>query len=285
MPIWVMSPLRKVTRMVAYKVLPRYLKKRHRSKLNNSSDVIVSFTSFPARINNVWQIVECMLNQTLQPKEIILWLSKEQFPTTDSVPTSLRDRESEIFKIRMVEGDIRSHKKYYYVVKEHPDALVFLIDDDIYYPTDIIERSVREYERFDNVVVCNYGYRIEYNDDCSHKPYSQWERVYHKAVSSDLFFGSGGGTLFHPSKLCPEITNIEKALELTPTADDIWLNAMAKLSGLMLCLLPNGTILEIPNKGNVTLHSINNGEAMNDEQLIAMENYYGRIFDKIKLFH
>lgn len=85
-----------------------------------------------------------MLNQTLQPREIILWLSKEQFPTTDSLPESLKSREDDVFKIRMVDGDIRSHKKYYYVVKEYTDDLIFLIDDDIYYPTDIIERSVRE---------------------------------------------------------------------------------------------------------------------------------------------
>ena len=83
--------------------------------------------------------MECMLNQTLPPRNIYLWLSKDQFPTEDTIPESLRRLENSIFQIRMVEGDIRSHKKYYYIVKVHPEDYVFLIDDDNSQPLDSLE--------------------------------------------------------------------------------------------------------------------------------------------------
>ena len=137
-PYWVMTPFRKAVRNVASRILPRYLSKPHDQNYKREDSVIVSFTSFPARINEVWQVVSCMLRQTLQPREIILWLSKDQFPTTESIPDSLRKLEGDRFTIRMVDGDIRSHKKYFYVAKEHPDDYVFLIDDDIYYPPTIL---------------------------------------------------------------------------------------------------------------------------------------------------
>lgn len=72
--------------------------------------IIVSLTSFPARINNVWLVVECMLRQTVHADKIILWLSKDQFPSDDCIPFSLKKRISDVFEIRMVSGDIRSHK-------------------------------------------------------------------------------------------------------------------------------------------------------------------------------
>ena len=240
---------------------------------------ILSFTSFPARIDNVWQVVECMFRQTLQPAKIILWLSKAQFPTTESVPQSLRDREGDLFEIRMVDGDIRSHKKYYYVSKEYPDSLIFLIDDDIYYDTDIIRRSVKAYMDYgEKCVICNYGYQIEYDKDVC-KPYSEWHPIEGKRkVGKDLFFGSGGGTLFRPSDMYKDLTDIYLARKLTPLADDIWLNTMVMKAGLNKIMLTHGALLPIKMKENVTLSSVNNGESRNDEQINEVRKYYGDVF-------
>lgn len=115
--------------------------------------------------------------------------------------------------------------------------------------------AYREYNKLNDTVVCNYGYRIRYNDDGTHTSYNKWNLIYKKAIGSDLFFGSGGGTLFQPSKLCPDISKLEKALELTPTADDIWLNAMVKMAGLNICILSNGTILEIRKRSKISTRS------------------------------
>lgn len=242
-------------------------------------NLIVSFTSFPARIENVWQVVECMKRQTLQPDKILLWLSKDQFPVEDSIPDSLLSRRDSQFEIRMVEGDIRSHKKYYYAAKEYANDLLFLIDDDIYYDTDIIRRSMTAYVEYGKkCVVCNYGSRIAY-DENGCKSYSEWLPVEgKKSIGKDLFFGSGGGTLFRPSDMYKDLTNIDLAIQLTPIADDIWLNTMAMKSDLIKVMLPHGPLLSIKEKNNVTLSSVNNGQGRNDVQLDAVRKYYGDVF-------
>lgn len=240
---------------------------------------IVSFTSFPARIDNVWQVVECMFRQTVQPAKILLWLSKEQFPTRVSIPESLRERENDIFEIRMVDDDIRSHKKYYYVSKEFPDSLVFLIDDDIYYRPDILERSLKAREQHPGSVICNYGSHIGYNEDGSLKPYNRWKSAEGYSDADDLFFGSGGGTLLCPSELHPDLIDIEKARQLTPIADDIWLNAMVRLVKRKIVMIKNNLILPIFNKNNTTLSSQNLGLSENDRQLRNVMNVYGNVFN------
>ncbi len=274
MPYWVMTPARRIIRLLAHSCLPKYLVRPTTKSPVNCEGLIVSFTSFPARIKEVWQVVECMKRQSMLPEKIILWLSKDQFPDTSSVPQSLWDRVDDLFCIRFVDGDIRSHKKYYYVANEYPNKLIFLIDDDIYYDTDILSRSVREFNKYEKCVVCNYGYHIKYDVNNSVCRYNTWQHCYERSESEKLFFGSGGGTLFKPSLMYKDLTNIDVARKLAPLADDIWLNAMAKKAGLKIVLLKNGQILPIHNEENITLSSVNVGESQNDIQLKAVLNYY-----------
>ena len=236
--------------------------------------IIVSLTSFPARINNVWLVVECMLRQTVHADKIILWLSKDQFPSDDSIPFSLKKRISDVFEIRMVSGDIRSHKKYYYAAKEFPDDMLFLIDDDIYYPNDILERSLKAFVQHPHCVVCSYGSHIIADSKSLCATYDLWKSEYSNSEADNLFFGSGGGTLFIPSTLFKDLTNISLALKLTPTADDIWLNAMCKLNRMHYIMLSHGELLTIDNPDAPTLSKINNGMKQNDIQIKAVETYY-----------
>ena len=275
LPFWLFTPLRRFIRFLANIILPRILAQPYKWQGHTEKGLIVSLTSFPARIDNVWQVIECMFRQSCRPEKIILWLSREQFPKMEDIPESLRLRENEIFEIRLVEGDIRSHKKYYYVSKEFPNSLIFLVDDDIYYPTDISDKSVKAFKRNSNVVVCNYAYSIKYRKNGICDSYTTWKFCWGTSLrSKNLFFGSGGGTLFRPSSLYKDLTNISLALQLTPSADDIWLNAMCQLSDTKVYVISSGNILPVKQKSKVTLCSVNVGQSMNDKQLESVINYY-----------
>lgn len=276
-----LSPMRYCTRKIANNVLQTYLLKSHKYSSHIVEGLIVSFTSFPARIENVWQVVECMFRQTYLPEKIILWLSKEQFPSKESIPESLKKREGERFEIRIVDGDIRSHKKYYYVSREYPNKYVFLIDDDIYYPTSLLENSWKAHLKHPSCVICNYGFEILYDDNNGLKPYNEWKRLYKGSESSHLFFGSGGGTLFCPATMYSDLTNVDLAMTLTPLADDVWLNAMVKLANIPVILLPNRFILPIIVKHDKKLAEQNRQCNKNDEQIVKVMDYYKRHNKKV----
>ena len=269
-----LTPSRYVVRSLANHFLPNYLSKPHRVTNKVIDGLIVSFTSFPARIDSVWQVVECLFRQTYLPEKIILWLSKEQFPSDKDLPESLRCRLNDRFEIRFVEGDIRSHKKYYYISKLFPEKYVFLIDDDIYYPTTLIENTWKAHVECPEAAICNYGFHIQYDDKGGLKPYNQWKRIYGSSYSDAIFFGSGGGTLIKPSSLYSDLKDINLALKLAPIADDIWLNAMVNLIGLKKVLLNNRQILPVCIKGDSKLASQNRENSQNDIQLENVINYY-----------
>ena len=112
MPFWVMTPLRRSVRSLANWYLPRYLAKPVEPSNLYDNSLIVSLTSFPGRINDVWQVIESLKRQTVKPSKIILWLSLEQFPSKNQIPKSLTKIEDDLFSIRLVDEDFRSHKKY-----------------------------------------------------------------------------------------------------------------------------------------------------------------------------
>lgn len=66
--------------------LERYIFSQNRGLADGTRTprIIVSLTSYPARISVVFQVLERMLVQTLRPDKVILWLAKEQFPNREA---------------------------------------------------------------------------------------------------------------------------------------------------------------------------------------------------------
>lgn len=272
-PYWVLTPFRRIIRRVTNVFLPNYLAKIHRQRLNNRCDVIVSLTSFPARINMVWMVVESLKNQTLRPMKIILWLSKEQFPTKQDIPNSLWECEDSLFEVRIVDGDIRSHKKYYYVLQEYPDKSFVTCDDDIYYHSKMLQKLVETGKRYQGCIIANDTAEMKWDGEGNLKSYKDWGRV-PKAYSSKNLVQIGiGGVLYPPHCLCNYVTRMDLFTRLAPLADDLWLSLMARLNGTPVIQAPDYA-LPLPIESNApTLSSENNGNNMNDQQIMKMREW------------
>ncbi len=277
LPAYLLSPLRFVVRRLANRLLPFSFKLKD-SNRNNSiaieEKIVVSLTSYPARIEKVWIVIESLKRQTVKAKQIVLWLSKEQFPDLfNNIPDSLKNEIDDVFTIRFVDGDIRSHKKYYYVFQECPDSLVILVDDDIIYSSTLIEELYSNHKLHPHSIICRYGLIMKYNQDGSLKSYLDWGKDY-DCLSTPFFFGSGGGTLFEPMLMTKDIFRRDVFMKLTPLADDIWLNAMADLSKLQVKVISKKLLLPVISKDDNPLTKINVYENKNDQQINNVVNYY-----------
>lgn len=269
----IMRPLRRFIRKLATWHISH---NRNYFKINinrTRSDVIVSFTSFPARIDDVYLVVLSMLHQTILPKKIILWLSKEQFKEYD-IPQSLTSLVNDIFEIRMVDGDIRSYKKSYYVLKQFPNDNIFLIDDDLFYPTNTIETVLNAADEHQGYVICRFGSIMKYANG-KPRPYnSWWDEMVESTENQNLFLGTGGGTLLRREYLFDEIDNIDLALSLCPIADDVWMNAMINLKKTPKYKINYGLILPVSRKRTKTLTSLNVEENLNDKQINNVMEFF-----------
>lgn len=194
----------------------------------NRKDVVISLTSFPARINKVHLTLESLLRQTIKPGEIILYLSKEQFSDIDALPKKLKYMaQSHKIKIEFCDGDLKSHKKYYYAMKDRSDKTIITVDDDIVYPEDLIECLLKCSEKFPDTVCCTVAHRMKINGN-SIGPYNSWEKNCQiiEKPKMDLLAVGCGGVLYPPHTFdLKRLLDKESISTLCPYADDLWLKS------------------------------------------------------------
>ena len=106
-----------------------YVNKPSLQEGNNIPNITVSFTTYPAREKWLPVVVGSLLRQKLQPDRIVLYLSNEQFETVDD--KILNSIKKQGVNVKLVDGDMRSHKKYLYAFKEYPEDIVITVDDDM----------------------------------------------------------------------------------------------------------------------------------------------------------
>lgn len=245
--------------------------------------VIVSFTSFPKRINTVWITVETLMQQTVKADEIILWLAESQFPSIDDVPMNLRRLQACGLTIRFCK-DLRSHKKYFYVMQEHPDDLIILVDDDTFYPKDMIEKLLQLHKDNPEDIVCMTPQIISPAFDSLP---SEWrnpkpnEKIQHSYYAQPY---SGQGTLYPPHVIPDEAFQEDLVMELCPYADDLWLKFMSLTTGTRTtAIYPFRSIpVTIYGTGESSLWYINGQDGQNDKQWERIMDHSPEEFVKFK---
>lgn len=195
--------------------------------------VIVSLTSFPGRIHTVSKGIRTLLNQTVKPDMIVLWLTAEQFPEREkNLPADLVELQKYGLTIEWCEENLRSFTKLIPSLKKYPNAVIITVDDDIYYAKDTVETLYKSYLRNPNTIHTHRSARITVRDG---KIYNVPSRIlYTKTYSEPSFLNrlSGyAGTLYPPGCLSEEIFNKEFFLNHIKTHDDIWFWAAAILKG------------------------------------------------------
>ncbi len=264
---------------IGQRILPCWFKRMPGVLLpeEKRATIIVTMTSFPARIASIWIVFESLLRQRLQPKQIWLYLSEEQFPE-HKLPISLNKYLNNNFlKIIWTKQDIKSYKKFWYFIKDYPNESFITLDDDIIYHSNIVRCLVEGHKNSPGYVLACYCYKIKHNSDGSLKPYKLWDK---KTIKGDcglnIFFGSGGGTFFPAGCLKGADTDFDVINKICPLADDIWLNIFVRLNGFqVLCVRDRRwSLVSVPIEKNISLSSQNLKKDKNDEQLKAVMEYF-----------
>lgn len=249
-----------------------------------SRDITVSLTSYPARISYVHSVIENISVQNPKPKRVLLWLAKPQFPNgNDDLPQNLLDclNRGEV-EIRWCDEDLRSHKKYFYTMQEYPNDIVITVDDDLFYPSDMIFNLYQSYLAFPDCVSSMRVHVIGL--DRKNKKiidYSDWMKQYDRYIlipSTQFFATTGAGCLFPPGSVDSHAFNKDKIFEICPFADDIWINFMVLAKGVKtVCAVRNfGLRYSAPQENS--LFNYNSANSKNEEQFNAVREWLEKDF-------
>ena len=199
--------------------------------------VIVSLTSFPARIDTVYITIKSILMQSLKPDLIILWLAHEQFPQKENeLPRNLLELKKYGLAIEWCH-DIKSYKKLIPAMRIYPNDIIVTADDDVYYERHWLKRLYMSYLEAPGYVHCHRVTRF-YIENGEYKiKLGEFEQY---PVPSYLHKLTGvGGVLYPPHSLHGDVLDEDKFTRLAPTNDDIWFWFMAIINGTKVNVVKN----------------------------------------------
>lgn len=250
--------------------------------------VIVSLTSYPARINCVSKVVETIYKQTELPSRVLLYLAAPQFPNKEAdLPDELLNFVNENkLEIRWCDEDLRPHKKYFYAMRDFPNDLIVTVDDDLIYDSNTIERLHCSYMANPNCVSANRCHVIAVDDKFNVLPYKYWIKATEEPVNTPSYqlIPIGVGGVLYPASLfvnglSNKMFNESYIKELCLNADDLWLKTMELVNDIPVVLTGLNPKLKYVEGSQETALYIQNKD--NNENDIQMSN----IIDWVKRFY
>lgn len=246
--------------------------------INANQKIIISLTSYGARINTVHLTVLSLLNQSVKPNKVMLWLAEDEFVLAE-LPQKLLNLQQYGLEIAFC-ADIRSYKKLIPTLLRYPNKVIVTFDDDIIYPMNQLERLICEHQKYPEAIICNRAHKVS-KDKCGEVlPYSQWYLDNDELLPCVELVPIGiGGVLYPINSLHQEVLNQQAFMELCPHADDIWFKVMALKNNTLTKVVdqPMAYInyFHIPNSQENSLWRSNKNK--NDQQLGAVLAVYPEV--------
>lgn len=231
------------------------------------TDIILSLTSHPKRINIVHLTIESLLKQTLKIDKIILYLGETEFPNKENdLPKELLLLCKNNFEIKWCK-DIKSYKKLIYALKEYKDSIIITVDDDCIYDENMALNLYSSYLDYPNCIhslaVSRFYYykkdKLSAINTFKMSAYGgEFDVNIYKPSAFNKIVGAWG-VLYPPNSLHDDIYDLKTAFECCPHNDDLWFHFQALRKGYRVVSPKRHTSIKsvIPDSQDVGLCRIN----------------------------
>ena len=150
----------------------------------SEEEIIISLTTWSARINNLPVVLKSILEQTVKADKIIVNLAYHEY-IPNVVLVFLESNGIEVFYT----DDTKVYKKFIPTLKRYPNACVINIDDDLIYPPTLIEDFISVHKQCPNNPICgNHTFLFDHYCHCGEASLTKLEYFgsYINEIDSEL---------------------------------------------------------------------------------------------------
>ncbi len=204
------------------------------ARAQKRSDFVVALTSFPARIPTLVFMMRSILEQTVEPSEVHLFLGRDEVRNENWLPGELRALQERGLVLRFVDKTCHQYDKILHAGDLNDDRPYIIVDDDVIYPPHALEVILEGHERYPNAVIGNRCHWMDVEPNGDVGPYDNWIRQSRtEAPSMRLMPTGAGGVLYPPGFLSdPLARDVSQIMAVAPYADDVWLKTLALSRGM-----------------------------------------------------
>lgn len=247
-------------------------------KNRQNIDVLVSLTSYGERLNDLKYTLYSLLQQTVKPEKIIVWLA-----FGEELSNELKQFEKKGIEFKFCR-DTKSYKKLIPALKEFSNKVIVTADDDIYYRKNWLKKLWYSHLKNPECKITHIAHRLCFDKKGMLEPYIKWAHNVITAPSRKQLFPTGcGGTLYPPHPVKPDFLDESLFMKICPKADDVWFYFMGLLSGQKTVIVSRpcnhlkyvDIYKEYGLNGKSTLQAVNVEQNLNDVQIRNVMQYFG----------
>lgn len=238
-------------------------------------NVVLSLTSWHARIDILPLTLLTLVEQSARPAAIEVWMTEEDLRL---IPARVHKTFSSLGVSFRPSEDYRSHKKWLNALQERSDHFIVTADDDIIYPRHWLRWLMNDHRSTKRVSVAHRCHRIVFDASGGVAPYAEWKKDVpaYGEVSPSLFATGCGGQVLHQDWLPPEALEPDRILAICPNSDDIWLACALASAGVpRMRSHTYFPLLEAEGSYNASLQQYNDQTGYKNEQLQATMEAFG----------
>ena len=198
----------------------------------NENTLIISMTSYPARINGVAAVWKTILDQTISREKYhcVLVLAEPEFPNK-KIPADLKKLvDNGDIELIWYPKNIKSHKKLMPTLKKYPDNPILVVDDDIKREKTWVELFMKDHEAHPNDIIAG-AYSFFFNEklelqrftDVKGKNAGGKNHVPSMVLNFTRPANGCAGTLYPAHTFTdPRFFDEKEMMRLSPTSDESW---------------------------------------------------------------
>ena len=206
--------------------------------------ISVNITTTLDRADLCAQAVFSIINQTLTPDKICIWLSKEPYLRDKgftSPPTWVNElnKIKDIIEVHWTENT-GPYRKLLPALRSATDSdLVITADDDIVYGRNWLHALILEHKKNPAKIIAARVRKTQTNILGKRKSYIHWPIIKTRAeVSAGFVVTHGGGAIFQRRLISERLINDDSYLSICPTTDDLWYSMLIKESNSSVLVCP-----------------------------------------------
>ena len=235
--------------------------------------IIVSLSTLPDRIANLRPTLECLLQQTRPPDEIVL--SVPTFSIRQQCSYTIPQFFSEFPNVRILrcECDWGPATKSIPAIQDElaagrSETLIMVADDDRIYPHDAVETYLHYSRRLPDAALCFRGAPMPRSYDWRDSKQTFGHRI--RAPKQVAVITGCGSYLVKPKFFDASFWDYTGAPRGAFYMDDIWISGSLDRRGVRKYVIPSSTRLRsVKQQGRtMTLHDVPQGRIANNNEVI-----------------
>ena len=253
--------------------------------VKREQQIVVSISSEKKQYKELPVTIFSLLNQSLKPDKIILWIDKETDDLT-TLPYEITRFIKNGLEIRFVKN-LKSFTKTIYAFKEFKKSIIVTAEPNIYYRKDWLKRLYYSYVAAPENIHAHIVNKVIIKDGTI-LPYHNWnKKITEENAGFDNYMISEGGILYPPQCFNSEAFREDIFLNNVNISDNMWFWFMALVNNKKIRVVKNhySTILCVnifKNTHNCNLFTPKHYKDK-DIQIEYLMKYYGQnILNKLR---